>query len=246
MPLQDGTEVPFSHCSNSKFDGDDAQPEIQAAAAQHRPRTCAEVLPLLCLRMTTAACWVSVQAFCSADIHPQLGCKLQHSHISVPCLASPCQCCGCTALDSQWPTAVSSSMHPVVGLTAAAHCCANLSSHLPWCHAWQSSTTRRLVLTSMPALCAWLPLLTGMRPPMRLPVVYSRCLFCMSCNPLMWCSCSLCEAPSPSPTLQLCLRWVASRPKLHRLMGLLLTGVLHHGLAPFAAGACKARPPCMS
>ena len=67
-PLQDGTEVPFSHCSNSKFVGDDAHSEIQVAAAQHRPRTCAEVLPLLCLHMTTAAYCIGVQAFCDADI----------------------------------------------------------------------------------------------------------------------------------------------------------------------------------
>ena len=61
-PLQDGTEVPFSNCSNSKFDWDDAHSEIQVAAAQHRPRTCAEVLPLLGMHMTTAACRMSVQA----------------------------------------------------------------------------------------------------------------------------------------------------------------------------------------
>ena len=66
--LQDGTEVPFSHCSNSKCDWHDAHPEIQAAAAQHRPRTCAEVLPLLCQRMATAACCIGEQAFCTAAL----------------------------------------------------------------------------------------------------------------------------------------------------------------------------------
>lgn len=36
-----------------------------------------------------------------------------------------------------------------------------------------------------------------------------------------WCSRSLCEAPSPSPpTPCLCLRWVASCAKVHRLVGL--------------------------
>ena len=99
--LQDGTEVPFSHCSNSKFDWDDAHSEIQAAAAQHRPRTCAEVLPVLCLHMATAACSVSVQA-CSLCI---LHCRhltpaglhtaaLSEAHAL---LGWPMPGCGCTA-----------------------------------------------------------------------------------------------------------------------------------------------------